>query len=394
MFLAYSISVCGQNAGTRFSYSILRNVDGTNVSKQESKYDDNNNEILRLYSHRNGKEWKESVKYEYDYDYRGNLVASAMFNSDSLGNWTGTVKTDSEFNDDGNVTSNTYYSWMSTQEWGVDYKEVYEYNANNEKTKSIWLFMDENHEWEKMDNGSYTFKYEYGKNGNCMIQNVFNIFGNENEEKYEYRYDMNNNLISSRVYKWDNDSWIEYYLYEYQYDENENQTGEIFSRYNEENQAWQPYTKYVHNYDKNSRLTGVSYFYWNREMQDWDGHYNYEYIHDETGNPVGMNLFIWQNKEWILNEILTYYYDDNYFPENKKEEISVKIYPNPTIDFIHISGAKGAKIVITDTSGRILLTRDNIREPETIPTSSWPSGIYLINIQNAGKLLTKKIIKQ
>ena len=394
MLLVYSISVGSQNEKARFDYSILKNLDGTNVNKQESKYDNDNNEILRLYSQWNGKEWKEVFKYEYDYDYQGNLAESAMYNCDSLGNWTGISIVESGFKADGNLSWNKYYTWTPAQQWNATIEENFVYNENNEKTNSYLLFLDENHEWKMMDNGYYAFEYEYDKSGNCIIQRVYNVFTNSIHQKHEYRYDTGNNLISSLLYRWNDHSLIKHYWFEYKYDINGNQTEEIFSHYNEKNQEWQPFSKYAHSYDENSRLTGVSYFYWNQKTQDWDGHYNYEYNNDEYGNPVSINLFIWRGKEWILNEIVTYYYENQYFTGNVTEEIPVTIYPNPATNFINISGVAGAKIVITDTAGRILFIRNNIRDTETIPTSSWTSGIYLVNIQKDGKQITKKIVKQ
>lgn len=82
--------------------------------------------------------------------------------------------------------------------------------------------------------------------------------------------------------------------------------------------------------------------------------------------------------------------------ENKSSEInSVKIFPNPTFDFIkvekHYSVEKNACYKIRGNTGKIILESKNI--PNEINIKNLAKGIYFITFENNGKSETRKFIK-
>lgn len=78
---------------------------------------------------------------------------------------------------------------------------------------------------------------------------------------------------------------------------------------------------------------------------------------------------------------------------------SIKVYPNPTKDFLNIDNGNFATInnyqyVIVNSNGATLFTQSVNAAQTTIDINNWPEGIYFLNIyDNSGKLIeVKKII--
>ncbi len=77
------------------------------------------------------------------------------------------------------------------------------------------------------------------------------------------------------------------------------------------------------------------------------------------------------------------------------EQAGIKIFPNPTSDFIKLdaAGKQIQKLVISDLSGKQLIQKASINKNETFDLSGFDKGVYLISIQTDNKVITSKIIK-
>ena len=72
---------------------------------------------------------------------------------------------------------------------------------------------------------------------------------------------------------------------------------------------------------------------------------------------------------------------------------NIKIYPNPFVDYIEISGInKGIQLQIIDINGKQIYQKI-IDDLEKISLSNLSTGIYFIKLENNGEILSKKIIK-
>jgi peptidoglycan/xylan/chitin deacetylase (PgdA/CDA1 family) len=69
----------------------------------------------------------------------------------------------------------------------------------------------------------------------------------------------------------------------------------------------------------------------------------------------------------------------------------VKIYPNPTHDFINIENAKG-QISISDIRGNILIQKHNNDDKLNLNISNLPKGIYIIKVKNIENEFIKKLV--
>jgi hypothetical protein len=77
-----------------------------------------------------------------------------------------------------------------------------------------------------------------------------------------------------------------------------------------------------------------------------------------------------------------------------EEEAGTCVYPNPVMEKLFINTSADAEIVIVNEKGIVMdrkTVADGIAE---FQTQSWPSGLYILKIENGVKVLTRKIVKQ
>jgi hypothetical protein len=78
---------------------------------------------------------------------------------------------------------------------------------------------------------------------------------------------------------------------------------------------------------------------------------------------------------------------------------SIKIYPNPTDNFIIIedfsmNSNKENTVTITDNNGRVVLFITNYKDKTPINLNAFQSGVYFISLAINNELITsRKIIK-
>jgi hypothetical protein len=70
----------------------------------------------------------------------------------------------------------------------------------------------------------------------------------------------------------------------------------------------------------------------------------------------------------------------------------IKLYPNPAVDFMQVFIMNGASWSIIDLSGRTLLSGKNEADSFTIPLAGFKSGIYLIKLEQPGKIYQSKFV--
>ena len=67
------------------------------------------------------------------------------------------------------------------------------------------------------------------------------------------------------------------------------------------------------------------------------------------------------------------------------------IYPNPTSDYVYLSGInRDSKATVYDITGKLLLSTIE----KKIDLSSYPNGLYIVNMRSNNKSITHSIIKE
>jgi hypothetical protein len=72
----------------------------------------------------------------------------------------------------------------------------------------------------------------------------------------------------------------------------------------------------------------------------------------------------------------------------------IKIYPNPTDGrlYIEVSNGNIDNIVVTDITGKVFVNKTVNADQSEIDLSSYPKGIYLVNIVTENDSYTKKVV--
>ena len=86
------------------------------------------------------------------------------------------------------------------------------------------------------------------------------------------------------------------------------------------------------------------------------------------------DIRVWKDDQTGINEI---------------EELSAKVYPNPFHESIIVETAQEAVINIYNSNGRLIITTTD----KKIKLSSYPNGVYYVNINTAEGVKTVKAVK-
>ncbi|WP_436517970.1 T9SS type A sorting domain-containing protein [Ekhidna sp. To15] len=92
-----------------------------------------------------------------------------------------------------------------------------------------------------------------------------------------------------------------------------------------------------------------------------------------------------------ISEDFTFTVTEAATPLGFEDELEVKVYPNPTIDFINIDASKSLKVQMIDLNGRVLRnkTGQNIR----LNLKDIKSGMYILQITDGETSISQRIIK-
>ena len=81
------------------------------------------------------------------------------------------------------------------------------------------------------------------------------------------------------------------------------------------------------------------------------------------------------------------------------EETKIQVYPNPSNTFmtIHFGEASNDRIfstVVTDMMGRSMFSKNRTSLPFTMDVSHWPSGVYVIRLEQGGHSYVRKFLNR
>lgn len=81
------------------------------------------------------------------------------------------------------------------------------------------------------------------------------------------------------------------------------------------------------------------------------------------------------------------------------EESEIQVYPNPATDLVTIRFSealqdKPLSWVVMDVMGQKMLYGNNVNSSSTIDVSQWPSGVYVIRMEQEGVCAVRKFVKR
>lgn len=80
---------------------------------------------------------------------------------------------------------------------------------------------------------------------------------------------------------------------------------------------------------------------------------------------------------------------------NAQEARDVTFYPNPTHDVLHIvmSESVGARVTLTDLTGKVLLTT-TLDASNSVSLAALHTGTYLVSVETSSQKVTRKVVKE
>ena len=80
---------------------------------------------------------------------------------------------------------------------------------------------------------------------------------------------------------------------------------------------------------------------------------------------------------------------------NEIEELSVRVYPNPAVDVLHVkTELSGFKVTITDMNGRAVYASTPDQNDFSIQLSGLEAGTYLLRVENGSQVNSQLFVKQ
>ena len=204
----------------------------------------------------------------------------------------------------------------------------------------------------------------------------------ENSILKEYAYDDNNNLLTTMVYTWSYDWYIQMCLAQ-EYDEYGNCT--LAQTFSPEGLTLE---KRVYEYDMSVTNDKVYHF-----IDPEDGFpslpqmyhkldsYEHWSVNQNTGELVYLRDYL-----FIYDEIGDNVAENNY-------SFNAQIYPNPTQDYITIESEDVEHVEILDVCGRVLYSSE-VHNTLTIDMNDYEAGIYFVRLHSKGSTSVQKVVKK
>jgi hypothetical protein len=375
-----------------------------NYSRTEFLYDENGNSTHETYFiwDKDKNIYEEQVRIESDYDSSGNKIEyrayldfnapsgiSLLFKEEYTFNLHGKVseyiltnmnwqtlqtklysKTQYNYNDSvENVTSELVYKWdIDSTQWKMDQKAEYNYH-NNESEKITFNWIDSTSQWTN---------YE-------KVESINDSLGNKLSE---ITYEIN-----------DSNQWIAAYKKEYTYDTFGNTTKDIYQIWDVNTNIWVGVWKYEYFYDENGWGILDLIYKWDATTGDWIfDEKNDDAVYDENGNLIEYLVYNWDKNtnKWLVSQKNTAYYSllnatgiPNIAPHS-----SVKVYPNPTSDFIIFKTQNSipAIVDIYNLQGQLVISK-KLSDNNRISVNHLTNGTYIYELTQGSQINKGKIIK-
>lgn len=358
--------------------------------------------------HYDGSEWKEYGYHTYTYDETGNLVE----------------------------TNHYYWDWVES-DWGLSSTDVFTYNENNKMlTESYESF------GEEAESTRVTYTYDVGGKITEQLEETKEQSVWVNKSKFDFGY-SNDILSTGTKTDWDGSAWVvgeESGLYSLQYNPNGTVAFSIIEyQWDDQGSTWLSKSRTAYTYDANDRLTLRAEQEWNGSVWE-DSGYKEEYTYDSNGNIINTKDYEYDVDKWVLeyektysfdsntllstyihpfaiseldallgesqnvnkvlssingdnNDRTTYHYSDDVANISQVNSAVIKVYPNPTDDFVTINDDYYSikEVVVYNVVGEVVKFSSNT----SFSIKELASGVYILKIETkSGNTTRVKIMKK
>jgi hypothetical protein len=199
-------------------------------------------------------------------------------------------------------------------------------------------------------------------------------------------------FLSSEIASiWDIDTstWALLYKDEYTYGANNNIAGGIYYGWDDMTNMWVPDTKDEFVYDLGFTFAELTLPYYYGD--DFD-----ENIFSINNMLIGYLSYSFDTGIWEVDDRVLFFYSDYSNPLDVSTfamDASLRVYPNPTSDFVAIDTDIAIDMVeFYSVLGHKVKTVD--RDFNAMPVSDMANGLYLMVIKAEDKTVSKRLIKR
>ncbi len=327
-----------------------------------------------------GSESSPSMYAEIEYDNLGRSTKETGYIYDfDLSDWTESIKTESEYTllpDDITREVRTRYDILAGNK--IANKVEREYNkAGNDTYWKEYIKNDINGPLKPYEENIY----EYDPTGKIIIYAESYCFEDETRIamlKESSKYDENGNPEESWFWNGkyittgdgDPEEWVNHTHFIYEYE-----NGEELSRmaYIWEEDQYVPF--WGEDVNLNFSVPIGNCIYWmNAEMK-----YDYQILATRKYHPNG-NVFTYEEGVWHYSEL------NNVGVGAIEDKTDMRIFPNPTADYVNIDCENGAEINIYSIQGALMISTTE----HTVDVSGLAKGVYIVNVDGKSARLIKK----
>lgn len=309
--------------------------------------------------------WQNESRITYEYDFYGNVFEMLGQEWDGS-DWEDAVRV--SFTYDGDVISEDIYQYYIDGQWVNVIKEVYNYNGDD-WTVLVW-------EWNGTTWTSSVLN-TYTREGTTIVQVMQYMEGGawQNDEKYIYTLDFDENIVEILWQEWENPEWVNFEKTTYVYED---------GVYTEQNvQIW----------DDDDWLDNFLYTFGYDALGNAKHGKCFEYDGDDTWVPSDGDIDMAYDynadaKSFYGSEVEMLYVDLTAVNENT-QMVDVKVYPVPAENELFIQADGFQKAEIYSVMGQKLM-ESNVN---ILNVSTLPAGIYLLKVYDlAGKCATQRVV--
>lgn len=290
-----------------------------------------------------------------------------------------------------------YTSIRENNEWIESQKGVYEYYGETDNLKKVsvmaapmgtyiqFAVMDLKYDqnWKILEQTLTVLipnpflsdtKIEYKWNNDLMTEIItYDKDGSEwvNNSKSAYNYDNMNELPAEEIqYVWEGGQWVESFKNVHEYGANDSLS--LITGYTWDSGEWVNSNKTAFEYNGLLK-TKESTFIWST---DWEKETQIDYSYntfDKLESDISQR---WTIDTWFNIGKNEYFYEaPNSVDEDANNSLEISIYPNPSSDFIMVSGSERNPVSIMTIEGSVVIKE---AKAGSIDISSLAPGMYYV----------------
>jgi hypothetical protein len=332
--------------------------------------------------------WEDSENYTATYDANGNLTGRLI--QTWHGAWLNVQKSIYTYDANNNQTGNVVQNWVG-HSWINNQQSIYTYDTDNKLLSYIYQNWDGS-TWTNNSLSSYS--YDANNNLERELSQTWNGNSWENSRQYIYTYDVNNYLTTEVGQDWNGSAWADSRQSFYTYDASNNLVNVLSQVF--EGSTWVNSSQSIYTFDANNNLAGISGQNWSNSA--WVTVWEFVYAYDINNFTTSYSYKYWDNSGTeLMGGDSSYYYAHTIVGiiNLPIHEQNITICPNPNSGKFNISSNSPiTSIEVFNLLGDRIYSDFNLNRQivKVIDLSTVPKGIYIVNVQNATGMHSRKIV--